>query len=638
MIFLERVKMPFKYRAITANCGNDAIGEQASRKISELLTVDEADFFIINCQETDFDKTKKQLENTIPNNYKVACSHQMPTHTKLGTQFHFNTGITSFIIYKNDLTVTSDNSIEARRESSRIKGKSGYNKGGLVTDFTVTRTTGERLKIQAISGHLDAASILKRNQDWQTLYQATLKKISTWNELVEFYPDLVLSGYDANTRNKFDHQGKYSDMWDKPEDYPEIHALYHASLAAACYSRELTYGHDVRAPQDLRDPKRPGYAALGMLDFVGVSDGRMFEQKVNTDEKVIQIKPEPSTERDHSVIISPIQEYTAPSAFERIKDHVASRLQGVAPNLAHQIRAFNDNENERIKLVEIYKNYLNPNALLDKAIGLHTKKLECFNRLENALFLKNRDQLLQNIKNVLFGKWFTGDAQIDRKKQKLMFALLDSLNSCTHESGISARLNLYRELEYQITNNQSIDAVRTFKNLAVILYIDTYESFKAILADKRTDETLKERGANVLKQLDVIAHHNDPVALNKLTPQKLNTLTRIVEQCRKASECLGREGEEPQQAIEELTQLSDEARGSTSVFWRALGDCLDLFVRLVSFLSRLISKGETPTDAEHTSLEIVQDKRLSDSILNYKITLKNMIPEDENGQKMGNIV
>lgn len=561
--FAKRVMMSFKYRAITANCGNDAIGQVASQQITDLLKEDKADFFILNCQEADFDKTKQQLESQLPKGYKVACLSQMATHTKLETQFHSNTGIASFIIYKEDLTLSSINAVEARRETSRLTG-SGYNKGGLVTDLIITRPDGESLKVQTVSGHLDASNVLKRNHDWHTLYKATLKNVNTWDDLVHVCPHLLISGYDANTRNKLDEESNEKNMWNSPDDYPEIQGLYHAALGGVLYSGQYTYNH-VRDPLDLSDPKRPGYAARGMLDFVGISDGRTFKENVIADKQVIQIQPEIGTERDHSVIISHVQEYIGFSPFEQVRNQVASRLQGVSSQLASEVRALNEEDQD--KLLEIYKNYLNPNQLLDKAISLHTKKLESFNHLQNAAFLKN-SALLQELSDALFAEWFTGNAEKDKKKQDLTQAFLASLNHCTHESGIRARLDLYQELDAKINKNEPINEVDEFRGLAVNQYIKFYNSFAKTLEKESKNivpyENLKQSGMNVLKQLDMIVPHDDPKALSKLDPKKLDTLSRIVEQCGNAYAKLGQE-KEIGLVQEGLTQLSHEVRGSTSV-------------------------------------------------------------------------
>lgn len=60
-----------------------------------------------------------------------------------------------------------------------------------------------------------------------------------------------------------------------------------------------------------------------------------------------------------------------------------------------------------------------------------------------------------------------------------------------------------------------------------------------------------------------------------------------------------------------------------------MGDALDLFVRLLSFVSRLVSNTESSAGVENTSLGIVQEKRLSDSIQNYKAAIKEVNLQDE---------
>ena len=95
--------MPFKYRAITANCGNDVIGKKASEQIAERMHEDDADFYVINCQEVSFESTKRQLQKAVGEGYTVVCLKNMTTHTKLSTQFHSGTGIATFVIHKNNL-------------------------------------------------------------------------------------------------------------------------------------------------------------------------------------------------------------------------------------------------------------------------------------------------------------------------------------------------------------------------------------------------------------------------------------------------------------------------------------------------------------------------------------------------------
>ena len=224
--------MPFKYRAITANCGNDVIGKKASEQIAERMHEDDADFYVINCQEVSFESTKRQLQKAVGEGYTVVCLKNMTTHTKLSTQFHSGTGIATFVIHKNNLAIDLQTAQEARRSSHR---SSGYNKGGLITDFTVTRSKGdgtqEKIQIQAVSGHLDSNDTQKRTKDWHNINQAIAREVTDWNSLVSACADLRVSGYDANTRNKLTEEGAAVNLWRVPggASTPEIQALHQAA-------------------------------------------------------------------------------------------------------------------------------------------------------------------------------------------------------------------------------------------------------------------------------------------------------------------------------------------------------------------------------------------------------------------------
>ena len=161
--------MPFTYQAITANCGNDGIGARASATIAAQILTHETDFIVINCQEVDFDKAKRQLEEALgpDSGYTVTLLGKMVTHTKPLTQFHDNTGIGSYIIHKNTLSVVASQPELARR------GEHGtsFNKGGMVTDFSVRdlSTLDNVVRLQAVSGHLDSSKISERTADWHKI-------------------------------------------------------------------------------------------------------------------------------------------------------------------------------------------------------------------------------------------------------------------------------------------------------------------------------------------------------------------------------------------------------------------------------------------------------------------------------------
>lgn len=645
--------MPFKYRSITANCGNDTLGEDASRTIIQLLYEDDADFFVINCQEAHFGKTQEQLQQQLKEldleGYEVECLSQMATHTKLDTQILPTTGMATFVIHKTGLQVSVvGDPVEARRSSSRLSG-AAYNKGGLVTHFTVARSediekgiSEERIKVQAVTGHLDAGNVVKRNTDWQKLYRATVKEVSSWKQLVDACPDLLLSGYDANTRNKFDKKHKTeTNMWDHPNDHPEIHALDLVSKAAAKYSKDETYSHITKDPETdedvIADPKREGDAARGSLDFVTIYDGNVVQntprKKIDKGDAVVQIAPETGSERDHHVIISPLHDYTPLNFFTRVKNLMAARLDGVAPDIAKKILGATDDSYGREQLLDYYKQYLGPNGFLDKAIGLHIRKLECFQRIMN----ESQNQYLEKgLKKVLFDEhqWCAGDPEQLNAKQELVDKFLDSLAECEHAVGIEARLVCYLDLKQQLIEGKKIEEINAneaFRDSAVQAYQNHYLVFtQALYKLMNANPDLQNVMGKILIRLHAIADHSDEAALKNLDPKKLDMLTHIVAQCHKSVTLLrAGETQEMEKINAELINLSHEAMGSSSSVWRALAETVKFFVSLISKISSNSKLAE--------QVGIVQDKKLSDSIIKYnsalyKSALKEIIPE-EGGDK-----
>lgn len=615
---------PFTYRAVTANCGNDAIGTAASAQITQLLTEGQGlDFIVINCQEVDFEKTRLQLERlSKEKGYSVACLANMVTHTKPATQFHKNTGIATYIIHKSDLSVHTESAIVVRRDSKRFSG-SRYNKGGVVTDFTVTRKAGEPeeecIKIQSISGHLDSRKSHKRNEDWLNLHKASAtEQVESWDALVAASPDLKISGYDANTRDKLEGDYAINLLMDRPDD-PEVQVFHRAPFADRHFSSELTYSKLGKG--SIADAKRPGYATQGMLDYVGVADGSE-PQKTITTEEVINLGIEPSTQRDHSVLISPAQEYRAKSAFEVVKGQIASRLHHVAPQLAQDIRNLPEEEPSKQQLVHIYNAYLSTNGLLNKAIALQTQKWELFNRLSGAKFLSS-DDVKKQLTDTLFKDthWCEGSPETLATKQQLAQVLMESLSGCQQESGITARLKWYRAVEAQINEHPELDPVRAFTEQAIAEYIDTRRQFgKALQHYEHRDDPLhknfQEAGANVLAHLDSIAPP-DPELLSQQYSDidSIDKLTRIARACQGACAEIHSSKEQVSQITRELTNLSQESAGRASSLWRALSSALNTFIQGLAAIVGLIPKTLNSGN---------QQEHLANSIADYKSRLQGL--------------
>jgi hypothetical protein len=573
---------PFKYRVITANCGNDTIGDQASQEIVELIEKDKAHFYVIHCQEVDFDKTMKQLESSINNKeYQVKCLGRMATHTKWDTQLYSRTGIATFIIYHHDLKINEEHKEKIRRIKNRLIGGSGYNKGGLFTDFKITE--GDKsIKIHTLNGHLDSNKAVQRNKEWHLLNQKiSIPRVSDWQELQAAYPHLVLSGYDLNTRNKL-IEGKETNMWEHPKRHPEIDSFNRT--AGRKFSVPNTYDHSQEGKE--RDLAREDYFLRGMMDRVDIADGSVISKKV-LQKEVIKIEPNiENSKRDHSIIISPNQDYNPPdSDFNVVKGQMASRLDHVAPALAKIIRKMDENPETKADLVKIHNEYLSPNGFVNQAILLHAKKLECVQHLMAYSFIKDDQQMQDRISNMFFKRlaWCQGPKDKIKKRQELMDVLLNSLKYCDEEEGIKARLDCYDHLAEQIKAGKDIEPKEQFKILAIQDYCKLREHFEKHLKhneqDTRIHRQFKELGIKVLNHVDAIAADDAMKSINIL-----HTLTRIMKACSTLLEIWNNPLQKIKipEAISRLEALIQKVTHHSSQLWHSLAQSLDVFTHFAS--------------------------------------------------------
>jgi len=402
---------PLAYEAVTANCGNDTIGKNAAKALASRVNESSLDAMVINCQETDFRKTPKHLQKALEkaglgNDYTVTCLGKMATHTKLGTQFHSNTGIASYVIHKKDLAIEVSSTIPVRREEKR--GGSGYNKGGLVTEFSMTPKGGQAVRLQTTSGHLDSTKSAERSQDWYNLQKAAAKaSVNNFKALDDITPSIKLGGYDVNTRNKFNGADENpTEIWEQEDTPQELMSLKHASPGGNRFSLKSTYKTSKVDIDRVEDEKRPGSTRGGMMDLVDIASDNMSNSDpgIINDHTVTAIgsgkKVDPKTERDHDVIISPKQTYAPPeSRFDAIKNQMALQLDSAAPELAQQIRDLKSTPENEKQLVETHNAYLSKDGLLMKQMELQTRGLACAKKLakinpeqdknlEGAMFVK----------------------------------------------------------------------------------------------------------------------------------------------------------------------------------------------------------------------------------------------------------
>lgn len=423
------------YRALTANCGNDGIGNDASITVASMVK-DKLDFVIVNCQEVNFDIAQKQLEDALgkDSEYTVTLVGKMVTHTKFKTQFHNNTGLASFIIHKKEDLIENIDSVNVRRNLAK---STGFNKGAVVTNFTIKNTT-----IQAISAHDDSTKKDMRIKDHLNTYQATVKEhVADWDALVQAIPNIRVAGYDANTRNYYVKGQSPIKIWELIESPQELKGLQQAPLGALHFSKDSTYKTSKDDITTVEDKKRPGYVRGGSLDFVDIAADDMTESssKIITDNSVSAVGSDLSTKRDHDVIISPLQHYNQSSSLsqlDRIKNQMSAQLSVCAPKLSQEIRTFT--ENDQTRLIEIYNLYLSKHGLLSKQLALQVESLSCIEEINKI----SPDLATQIEKRLLVNEpWLSLSPQDIEKKQAAQAALIDILKYCKNKNDVTTILH-----------------------------------------------------------------------------------------------------------------------------------------------------------------------------------------------------
>tara|TARA_R110002126_G_C10489565_1_gene503320 strand:+ start:9360 stop:11093 length:1734 start_codon:yes stop_codon:yes gene_type:complete len=504
--------MSITYEAVTANCGNDSIGKHAAKTLAGRIHDSGLDAMVINCQETDFKKTPRHLEKALKaqglgDDYTVTCLGKMATHTKFGTQFHSNTGIASYVIHKKDVAINVSNSTPVRREKKR--SGTGYNKGGLVTDFTMTPEDGRAVKLQTTSGHLDSTKPVERSLDWYNLQKATAQaKVGDFKGLDEAMPSIKLGGYDVNTRNKFNGIGEPSTkIWGEKDTPPELMSLKQASPGGNRFSRESTYKTSNKTIDQDEDPKRPGSTRGGMMDLVDVASDNMDKSNpdIIKDESVTVIGSgkdvDPKTERDHDVVISPTQRYTAPeSRFDAIKNQMAVQLDAAAPDLAKQVRGLDNTPENQEQLVHVHNAYLSTDGLLIKQLELQTRGLACAKQLAEIA-----PEQTQDIQDAMFAKepWLDAlqESVSDKvrsvsENQARQVALLDQLEKCKTPENIKDTLRDHAIKQDPHATKAAYEAWS--KN-----YAATKSFQKANNAGQQAGQAVLEQGGALIQQRSV---------------------------------------------------------------------------------------------------------------------------------------
>lgn len=643
--------MTLKYRAITANCGNDTIGDIASKIIAKNLQRDDADFYVINCQEIFFDKALLQLQAAAGSNYKVMLAASMETHTNFVTQFHSGKGIASFVIYKENLDVTCVLRQIVRRSNSRLAG-AAYNKGGLIADIIISNSdTNDSINLQTVSGHLDSTNSLKRSKDWQNINQAISRDVTDWNSLVLASPHLRVSGYDANTRNKIINKNAVN-LWQTSPVAVELQALQQVAIAGQHYSKQSTFKTFIPKVTSVPDSQRPDYACGGMLDFIGIADGRHLCSHIS-ESAVIQIGVEAGSKRDHDVLISPLQRYGALSDFSRVKGQMVIRLSRVAPNLAKEIVNLQDSETNRTKLLDVYQLFLSPKGLLHSVHTFHLEKMTRIGHVSRALRFFP-EALKNQLSTTIFSLPWCNDITLENmaeyaaqfsQKRWVMSALLNSLNECYSEAGCINRLAWYQNVLQSEDMSHGKNTSRYFKECIINEYFENYRKLERLLKNFKPG-TPNERyfmymGWNVIEQIADIA--GDELSVRKFSSKSLSRLSSIMDVCAKAIEVVQDNGNITA-VSDQLLFFSKNVSGKSLPGWNKLAKSLLLLAGLalvVTGVLALVTSGGSGlliASAAGTALflfavgvEILDQNcktGLAKSISEYRLAMEDLVEDD----------
>ncbi|KTC87141.1 MULTISPECIES: hypothetical protein [Legionella] len=451
--------MTLSMRVFTLNCGNGSLGETAAEQLLEQFENTDTDLFILNCQEVNFNQALSELANRRQNIVALA-GPPMVTHTKPLTQLHNNTGMMTIILHKRDITVIVEGDKQARRAASRFGGSS-YNKGGVLTRIVASKE-GEIFTIDDINAHLDAFSDATRAQDWANIHRLQKYPVTDWKSLCDAIPDLSCSGYDANTRNKLSLGEMQVNLcaWENPIDW-DMKSLVMAPLGNVRESQYSTYKSDQPEILDEVDPKRANRTRGGMVDLVAYNDVEAARERLQSSDSAlfkfssIAISPKRKESRDHAVIGSDEIIITNKSDFARVREAIVCSLVEAAPQLASYLLSedFEDNEENKIYLLEVYKRYLSPEGLLQKHLQLHAERLHYLEQFQNQN-LEVEEKFKQQI---FFGPqpWFA----IDDEEQP--FPTLEELKQrADYQYSVFMLLNLHSQFLNASASKQERELVQ----------------------------------------------------------------------------------------------------------------------------------------------------------------------------------
>ncbi len=370
----KRMPIPLKVRIATANCGNDGPGLDALQTIKQLIEREDLDCFILSGQEFNFPTFKSQFCQIFSGSqYHLIELGKMHTHTKPSQFFHKTTGIGAFIIAKGGMEIQPLETLKSRR-STKIHYSHPYNKGGLISKFTIIHE-GKSYQYHHVSGHLDSNKPAKATYDWYKLINNYAHgRIMHWDELIAIIPDMLSTGMDANTRNVIS-EGAIINPWLEAHDNTK--GMRIAPLGNHFFSGKNTYHSHLENTEETEDPKRRGFVQAGSLDVVGVldpaKDASVFE--LNHDDCIIIPSNPTSSKRDHAIVISPAFPIIEVNDFNRVKRFLCAQLKNLSLGVSDLIRSFENSPQSRQQLIDCYNSYLSKSGLLAQIVKDHYQAL-----------------------------------------------------------------------------------------------------------------------------------------------------------------------------------------------------------------------------------------------------------------------
>ncbi len=394
----------------------------ATHRFCEHILANHCDFYVLNLQEAQYNIIEQTLKAKLGTTYEVLKCSSMDTVTNINSLGQNGLGIANIIIYdKSKFTHQIDSLDETRRfksisdQHSEIKG---YNKGGVSSIITLQsiEEPHESIKLQMISGHLDANSPAKRAKDWQNIQEmasVVLTEASTWYDLVSMLPNLRISGMDCNTRDLISSPA--SSIWTL--NHEEIQGFNQFPFGNLRFSSTDTYVPKSKLEEKEARYHSQGYTLSGSLDVNEILNYQPSDFKNLDIESSLSLDPDENHPRDHKIIITPTLEVPKLNEFQHVQLHLHILLKNASPILADQLLQLTDTPESRQTILDTFRLLIAKEGLLFKIQNLYQHKLEFINEMKA---LKKSPLVIDEYKQLLFSPipWLY-NIQLDNMAEKI---------------------------------------------------------------------------------------------------------------------------------------------------------------------------------------------------------------------------